>query len=148
MNDRAGARPGRSSGRVAVAAFVQPGISNIGQRSALERMAPLLLELFHRIDAVGLTANGACALPLTQAEIAEAMGMTLVHADRMLQEMRTMGLIELSNRRLQIRDMAALSKIAQFNADYLHLKREGSSPDANDRAPFAPGQGRSSDASP
>lgn len=114
------------------AAIQREWTADVGQRTALERLAHLLIELFYRMDAVGLAAANSCELPLTQAEIAEAMGMTSVHANRMLQELRAMKLIELSNRRLVIRDMAALEEVAQFNSRYLHLKREGSSLDAND----------------
>lgn len=114
------------------AAIQREWTTDIGQRSAIERIAHLLLEMFYRLEAVGLVDRNACGLPLTQAEIAEAMGMTPVHANRIVQELRTMGLIELSNKRLVIPDLEALSRIAQFNPNYLHLQREGDYLDAND----------------
>lgn len=114
------------------AAIQREWTTDIGQRTAVERIAHLLLELFYRLDAVGLTNGDSCELPLTQAEIAEAMGMTPVHANRMLQELRARGLIELNNKRLLILDIAGLEQIAQFNARYLHRGREGSYLDAND----------------
>ncbi|RST31301.1 Crp/Fnr family transcriptional regulator [Sphingomonas ginkgonis] len=114
------------------AAVQREWTTDIGQRSAIERIAHLLLELFYRLESVGLTNGNACELPLTQAEIAEAMGMTPVHANRVLQELRGMGVIELSSKRLVIPDRAALGRIAHFNPNYLHLQRDGSHLDAND----------------
>lgn len=114
------------------AAIQREWTTDIGQRSAIERIAHLLLELFYRMESVGLTSGDGCALPLTQAEIAEAMGMTPVHANRVLQELRGMGMIELSGKRLVIPDREALGRIGHFNPNYLHLQREGHYLDAND----------------
>ena len=91
------------------AAVQREWTTDIGQRSALERIAHLL----------------------TQADIAEAMGMTSVHANRVLQELRGTGLIEWSNKRLTILDRAGLGRVAQFNPNYLHLQRDGHHLDAN-----------------
>ena len=113
------------------AAIQREWTTDIGQRTAVERIGHLLLELFYRMEAVGLASAGSCELPLTQAEIAEAMGMTPVHANRMLQELRARDLIELNNKRLLILDIAGLERIAQFNARYLHRGQEGSYLDAN-----------------
>lgn len=106
--------------------------TNIGQRNAIERVAHLLLELFHRLEMVSETDGNTCQLPLTQGEIADALGMTPVHANRVLQELRTGKLIELSGKRLEILDRAALGQIAMFNPNYLHLRRDGEHLDAND----------------
>jgi len=106
-------------------------IANIGQRSALERVAHLLLELFHRMEAVGLTDGDRCAMPITQTELADALGLTAVHINRMVQELRGTGLIELSGKTLTILDRDGLTRTAQFNPHYLHLQREGRHLDAN-----------------
>ena len=113
------------------AAVQREWTTDIGQRSALERIAHLLLELFHRLESVGLIQGDSFELPLTQADIAEAMGMTSVHANRVLQELRGTGLIEWSNKRLTILDRAGLERVAQFNPNYLHLQRDGRQLDAN-----------------
>lgn len=105
---------------------------NIGQRTAYERIAHLFAELFFRLRAVGLTNGDGCAFPLTQTDIAEATGLTAVHINRMLQEMRTNGLIELERRRLCIPSLDRLTDAAMFNPNYLHLDREGRHLDAND----------------
>ena len=106
-------------------------IANIGQRSALERIAHLLLELFSRLETVGLTTGDSCEMPITQTEFADALGMTAVPVNRMMQELRGGKLIELSGKRLTILDREALTRTAQFNPNYLHLQREGRHLDAN-----------------
>lgn len=105
---------------------------NLGQRSAYERLAHLLVELFLRVEVVGLTRGDSCDLPLTQNDLADASGLTAVHVNRTLQELRRAGLIVLQGRTLTIPDMEALKSAAMFNANYLHLDREGRALDAND----------------
>lgn len=105
---------------------------NIGQRTAYERLAHLFCELFLRLQVVGLTRGDTCDLPITQADLADATGLTSVHVNRMLQDMRRDGLIELQNRQLRVPDLAALMDAAMFTPNYLHLGREGRGLDAND----------------
>lgn len=111
---------------------------NLGQRSGIERLSHLLCELFLRLRAVGLTEGDTCPLPITQNEIADAMGQTSVHVNRTLQEMRSAGLIILKGKRLTILDMDRLRKVALFNPNYLHLDREGAHLDANDHGVSPP----------
>lgn len=111
---------------------------NLGQRSGIERLAHLFCELFLRLRAVGLTDGDTCPLPITQDEIADAMGQTSVHVNRTLKEMRGMGLIILKGKRLTILDMGRLQRVALFNPNYLHLDREGASLDANDQGVIHP----------
>lgn len=105
---------------------------NIGQRSAYERIGHLLVEMFVRMKSVGLVNGEACDFPLTQTDIAEATGLTAVHVNRMLQQLRSEGLVELSGRRLAIPDLQALMEASGFNPNYLHLDHEGRHLDAND----------------
>lgn len=105
---------------------------NLGQRTAFERLAHLFLELYVRLQAVGLAQDGQCDFPLTQGDLAEATGLTSVHVNRTLQELRRQELIELQGRRLTILDMEALKRAAMFNDNYLHLQHEGAHLDAND----------------
>lgn len=105
---------------------------SLGQRSALERMAHLLCELFLRLQGVGLTNGASCDLPVTQAEFADAMGLSPVHVNRTLQELRGAGLVTLKGKVLTIPDLAALQRAGLFNANYLHLGHEGKHLDAND----------------
>lgn len=97
---------------------------NIGQRSAVERVAHLLCELFYRLDAVGLTTNASFEMPFSQNELADAQGMTPVHANRVLRELRKLELVRLEARRLTILDFEGLQRLAMFNSSYLHLQPE------------------------
>lgn len=105
---------------------------SIGQRTAYERLSHLMLEMYLRLNTVGMTRDNSIEWPLTQLEFAEATGLTPVHVNRTLQAMRRDGLIELANRRLTFLDMEAVRSAAMFNPDYLHLDREGRHLDAND----------------
>ena len=105
---------------------------NLGQRSAYERIAHLLCETFLRLRTVGLTSDSMCPFPLTQLDIADASGLTAVHVNRTLQELRRDRLIELQSRILTIPDLEALKSAALYNDNYLHLNPEGAHLDAND----------------
>jgi CRP-like cAMP-binding protein len=104
---------------------------NLGQRTAYERIAHLFVELFLRLRTVGLTRNGSCDFPLTQVDIADATGLTPVHVNRTLQELRRDNLIVLERKQLEIPDLNRLTDVAMFNPNYLHLDHEGRSLDAN-----------------
>lgn len=104
---------------------------NVGQRSAYERLAHLLIELYIRLQVVGRADNGRCDFPLTQNDLADATGLTAVHVNRTLQELRRDGLIELDRKQLQILDLERMMDIAMFNPNYLHLDHEGRHLDAN-----------------
>lgn len=104
---------------------------NIGQRTAYERLSHLLIELYLRLQAVGRARDGRCDFPLTQNDLAEATGLTAVHVNRTLQELRRDGLIELERKQLQIIELERLKDVSMFNANYLHLDHEGRHLDAN-----------------
>ncbi len=108
-------------------------VVNLGQRSAYERTAHLLCELFFRLRAVGLTNGNSCTLPITQGELGDTLGLTIVHTNRMLQDLRRDGLVELKGKHLTILDLSALQKVALFHPNYLHLGHEGEALDANQR---------------
>ena len=84
----------------------------LGRKTALERVAHLLLETFERLRRSGLTYGQQCAMPLTQMEIADMTGLTPVHVNRTLQLMRTRGLVELQAKWLRIPDLGALRQAA------------------------------------
>jgi CRP-like cAMP-binding protein len=104
---------------------------NLGQRSAYERLGHLLVELYLRLRTVGRAHDNRCDFPLTQNDLAEATGLTAVHVNRTLQELRGDGLIELERRQLHILDLKRLMDVSMFNANYLHLDQEGRHLDAN-----------------
>lgn len=105
---------------------------NLGQRSATERMAHLLCELFLRLQAVNLVDGNRCEFPITQAELADATGLSPVHVNRTLQELRAAGVIELKSRTLIIPDLGTLMRMSLFNSNYLHLGHEGRHLDSNE----------------
>ena len=112
-------------------AIAREWIVNVGQRSALERMAHLFCELLYRFRAVDLNHGNSCTLPLTQVELAETLGLSSVHVNRTLQELRRQKLITLEGGTLTIQDLEALEQVSFFNPDYLHLdySREKVRPD-------------------
>lgn len=103
---------------------------NLGRRSALERIGHLLCEIVVRLRSMGLSDDHGCDLPLTQNDISEATGLTPVHVNRTLQDMRMRGLIVLKGRRLDIPDLGRLQQVALFSDTYLHLHRGDASPAA------------------
>ena len=105
---------------------------NLGQRTALERMAHLLCELFFRLRLAGLTSGDGCDFPLTQADLADASGLSKVHVNRTLQELRSANLIVLKGKMLVVPDLRRLMEAGLFNANYLHMEREGRQLDATE----------------
>jgi CRP-like cAMP-binding protein len=106
------------------AAIFREWVMNVGQREAYSRMAHVFCELLVRLRAVGLADDHGCDLPITQAEFADALGVTTVHVNRVLQEMRADGIIELSGDRLKVPDWETLRRVGDFDPTYLHLKRQ------------------------
>lgn len=97
---------------------------NLGRRVALERVAHLFCEIFERLHLVGLADENSCAFPLTQTDLADATGLSVVHVNRTLQEMRHTGLIVLRERTLIINNVQALRDAALFSPNYLFGKAE------------------------
>ena len=93
---------------------------NIGRRVALERVAHLLCEIVERLRPVGLLEGKSCVFPVTQMDMADATGLSVVHLNRTLQELRAAGLIVLRERMLTVDDLDALKNAGLFNPSYLH----------------------------
>ncbi len=107
------------------AAIFRAWMIGLGQRSARGQLAHLLCEVFTRLRAIGRTEGNSCKLPLTQAEIGDALGLSTVHVNRTLQELRGEGLIEFQGGRLRILDWLQLKETAQFDPTYLQLRDKG-----------------------
>ena len=103
------------------AAIHRESALSLGQRSALARMAHLFCELCARLEVVGLAQGDRYDFPLTQRELADCLGLTVVHANRTVQELRRRGLIELGNRQVTIVDRPGLEGVAEFDPAYLYL---------------------------
>jgi CRP-like cAMP-binding protein len=96
-------------------------IASVGRRSAIERLAHLFCELHLRLARVGLADGTTLPMPVTQPDLADALGQTSVHINRTLKELRTSGLVTLRSRRLAIRDLGALMERGLFDPAYLQL---------------------------
>jgi CRP-like cAMP-binding protein len=96
---------------------------SLGRRAALSRMAHLFCELYVRLEIAGLAANNRYAFPLTQVELAECLGLTPVHVNRTLQELRRVNLIEVRDWHVEILDMQGLIGVAQFDPAYLYVEK-------------------------
>lgn len=105
------------------AAITREMTLSLGQRSAISRMAHLFCELYVRLEIVGRTRGNRFEFPLTQRELSEVLGLTVVHVNRTLQELRRRGLVEAENRHIAILDRKGLEAVADFDPAYLHLDK-------------------------
>jgi len=105
------------------AAIFREWVMNVGRREGYSRMAHVLCELLVRLRAVGLAEDHTCDLSITQSEFADAIGLTTVHVNRMLQQLRAEGLIQTQGTRLNIPDWDKLKEVGEFDATYLHLEQ-------------------------
>jgi CRP-like cAMP-binding protein len=92
---------------------------NIGRRSAIQRMAHLILELCERLQLVGLATLSGFDCPLNQHALADALGLSAIHVNRTLRQLRERGLVTLSGHRMLIHDLSALRDLAEYNSSYL-----------------------------
>jgi CRP-like cAMP-binding protein len=106
------------------ASIFREWVMNVGRREAYQRMAHVLCELLVRLRAVGLVEDHVCDLPITQGEFADALGVTTVHVNRVLQQMRADGLIETKGTQVRIPDWDRLKQVGEFDPTYLHLEQE------------------------
>lgn len=96
-------------------------VGNLGRKSARERITHLLCEMGLRLEAAGLGTRASFELPVTQSQLGDATGLTPVHVNRTLQEIRSKGLLSFSQGRVEIPNWAAFTAIAEFDPAYLML---------------------------
>jgi CRP-like cAMP-binding protein len=101
-------------------ATLRERIISLGRRSARERAAHLLYELWVRLGTVGLCTGGSFDLPLTQVELADALGLTPVHVSRTLRILRQQGLVEIRRRHVTILRPRDEIRYGEFASDHLH----------------------------
>ena len=106
------------------ASIAREWVANVGRRDSHSRMAHLLCEFALRQEAAGLGERGRYDLPLTQEQLADALGLTSVHVNRTLKSLESDGLIERFKRSVTIADWDRLRAAGDFNPLYLHLKVE------------------------
>jgi CRP-like cAMP-binding protein len=102
-------------------ALFREWICNVGQRDATSRVAHLVLELFTRLKAIGRTDGQSFSFPATQVLLSDAVGTSVVHMNRVIQELRSQGLLQFERGRFSILDETRLRQIADFDTLYLHL---------------------------
>lgn len=105
------------------AAINREWILSMGRRSAIARIAHIFCELRVRLELVGLCVDGRYALPLTQIDLADASGLTPVHVNRMLRQLRDDGLLTFRGGNVVIHDAEGLERVAEFKPGYLFLER-------------------------
>lgn len=98
--------------------YLHDHIVRLGRQSAIERMCHLLLELRWRLHAVRLVREREFPLPLTQEAIGDAVGLSIVHVNRTLRDMRQRGLIEMSQGRVALLDPDRMADIAEFRQPF------------------------------
>jgi CRP-like cAMP-binding protein len=96
----------------------------MGAMNAQARMAHLVCEMYVRLETVGLARELRLEFPLTQSELADTLGLSIVHTNRMLQELRGSGLVKWSGGTVEILDWPQLQKLAMYDATYLSLRKE------------------------
>ena len=102
-------------------AIFREWIVSLGRRDAYTRIAHLICELHVRLRAVGLAEEEGYQMPLTQADLGDALGISTVHVNRGLQALRRDGLIASKGRFITVPDWQALRKAGEFEREYLHM---------------------------
>lgn len=104
------------------AALHREWIFRLGRLNAAGRLAHFLCETHARMAAVGLVSDGTFAMPLTQQDLGETCGLTAVHVNRTLRQLREQGLAEVTRGTVHVQNPAGLARVAEFDPDYLYLE--------------------------
>ncbi|WP_172124230.1 MULTISPECIES: Crp/Fnr family transcriptional regulator [unclassified Devosia] len=107
-------------------ATLREWLLNMGTREADRRIAHLFCEIHARLKAVGLVADGSFKLPVTQADLADTVGLSAVHVNRTLQFLRASEMITIRGSAIEILNHTALEQFAGFDPAYLHIRRRNS----------------------
>jgi CRP-like cAMP-binding protein len=103
------------------AAMFREWIVNVGQRPAPARLAHVMAELRERLRVIGRVEGNSFEMPLTQEQIGEALGITGVHANRVIRQLREGGIVDLHRGRVTVLDEFRFLELADFDDRYLHL---------------------------
>ena len=101
-------------------AIFREWVVNVGQRSGTGRIAHLLIEVYHRLKAIGRAGNDTFEFPITQHELADCVGLSAVHVNRVLQDLRKHGVLAANRSEFQLLRLQELKEIAGFDPTYLH----------------------------
>ena len=103
-------------------AMVVEHLVNIGRRSAIERTAHFFMELAERLHLVGLATEAEFKCPLNQTVLGDALGLSPIHVNRVLRQLREMHLLTLHKGTVKIDDLNGLRKLAGFEGGYLNSR--------------------------
>ena len=103
-------------------AMVVEHLVNIGRRNAVERTAHFFMELAERLSLVGLATEAEFPCPLSQSVLADALGLTDIHVNRVLRHLRELKLLTMKQRTVHIHDLSGLRKLAGFQGGYLNAR--------------------------
>jgi CRP-like cAMP-binding protein len=106
------------------AAIMREWAVSLGRRTALERMAHFFCEIHLRLLAVGLDGNDTFELPISQVTLSDILGLSVVHTNKQLQDLRARELIVWNGSTVRLLDRERLMKLADFDDLYLHRRRE------------------------
>jgi CRP-like cAMP-binding protein len=106
------------------AAIFREWIVNVGRRAANQRLAHFILEMRCRLELVGLGSDRTFELPMTQSDLADTLGLTPVHVNRVIKALRTDGLLDIRRFVVNLADAEALMERADFDDLYLHQSPE------------------------
>jgi len=107
---------------LADAAALRNWIVNLGSRDSLSRVSHLICEIVFRLRAVGQARDLRFQSPFTQSDLAAACGISTVHANRIIQELRRKQVLQWQSRTITINDWRSLVHVAGFAPDYLCLR--------------------------
>jgi CRP-like cAMP-binding protein len=97
--------------------------SSLGRRSAAERLGHLFCELYHRLHVTGHIKDDGYQMPMSQTDLADLLGLSTVHVNRSLQELRSSGMLSVSDKRVTIHDLDGLQNASYFDPSYIRFQR-------------------------
>jgi CRP-like cAMP-binding protein len=106
------------------AAIFREWMVGLGRRKAPSRIAHFFCEMYARLDAIGMAAEGTVPLPITQEELGDALGLSSVHTNRALQDLRGKNYFTFERGKLTIHDWRGLAREGEFDQTYLHQNPE------------------------
>jgi CRP-like cAMP-binding protein len=112
------------------ASIFREWVVNVGRRDSRARVAHLLCEFSLRLEAAGLASNHSYELPMTQEQLADAVGLTSVHVNRVLKQLGEEGLIRRDRRSIVILDWNRMRQAGDFSERYLHHDAMGAEAEA------------------
>jgi CRP-like cAMP-binding protein len=94
--------------------LIDENLTSVGQRSASERIAAMVISLYRRADALGLVVDGSFAFPLSQQQLADALGLSLVHTSKTWSRLRRAGLFSIAGGRLTLINPRLTARMASL----------------------------------